>query len=125
MSLWQLGDTDSVSGETKITLNGITVTIEELFELLFKEGNTVDRLQNGTEIVLSEKNEYLTNAINGVSKIKNVSRHKVSKDKWEISVKGKESLYMTSDHSLIVYRDGELIECTPNEILKTDYLVIK
>lgn len=125
MSLWQRGDTDSVSGETKITLNGITVTIEELFELLFKEGNTVDRLQNGTEIVLSEKNEYLTNAINGVSKIKNVSRHKVSKDKWEISVKGKESLYMTSDHSLIVYRDGELIECTPNEILKTDYLVIK
>lgn len=106
-------------------MNGITVTIEELFELLFKEGNTVDRLQNGTEIVLSEKNEYLTNAINGVSKIKNVSRHKVSKDKWEISVKGKESLYMTSDHSLIVYRDGELIECTPNEILKTDYLVIK
>ena len=125
MSLWQLGDTDSVSGETKITLNGITVTIEELFELLFKEGNTVDRLQNGTEVVLSEKNEYLTNAINGVSKIKNVSRHKVSKNKWEISIKDKEPLYITEDHSIIVYREGELIECKASEILATDYLVTR
>ena len=101
------------------------MTIEELFELLFKEGNTVDRLQNGTEVVLSEKNEYLTPTINGNYKIKNVSRHKVSKNKWEISIKDKEPLYITEDHSIIVYRDGELIECKASEILATDYLVTR
>lgn len=100
------------------------MTIEELYELLFREGNIVDRLQNGTEVVLSEKNEYLTQTINGVSKIKNVSRHKVSKNKWGIYLKDKEPLYITEDHSIIVYRDGELIECKASEILATDCLVI-
>ena len=123
MSLWQLGDTDSVSANSKITLNGVKVTIEELYRLLFEEGNRVDKLNNGTEVVLSEKTEYLTPTINGNRKIKNVSRHKVSKNKWEIFIKDKEPLYITEDHSIIVYRDGELIECKASEILATDYLV--
>ena len=105
-------------------LNGIKVTIEELYRLLFEEGNKVDRLQNGTEVVLSEKTEYLTPTINGNRKIKNVSRHKVSKNRWEILIKDKEPLYITEDHSIIVYRDGELIECKPNEILETDCLIV-
>jgi hypothetical protein len=107
-----------------ITINGIKFSIEELYELLVKEGNTVDKLANGTEVVLSDCKEYLTVGINGNCKIKNVSRHRVSKDKWEVKIPGKDSLYMTSDHSIIVYRDGELIECKPNEILETDCLVV-
>jgi hypothetical protein len=109
----------------EITINGIKFTIEEIYNLLVQEGNQVDLLENGTEVVLSEKNDYLTDSINGLNKIKNVSRHKVTKDKWEIKVPGKSSLYITADHSIIVYRNGELIECKPYEILDTDYLVIK
>jgi DNA polymerase elongation subunit (family B) len=119
------GDTDSISGESKITINGIKFTIEELYNLLVKEGNQVDLLKNGTEVVLSEKTNYLTESINGLNTIKNVSRHKVSKGKWSVEIPGKETLYMTEDHSLIVYRDGELVECKPSEVLKSDYLVIK
>lgn len=119
------GDTDSVSGKSLITINGIKFTIEEIYNLLVKEGNQVDLLENGTEVVLSEKNDYLTDSINGLNKIKNVSRHKVTKDKWKIEIPDNDTLYITADHSIIVYRDGELIECKPHEILDTDYLVIK
>lgn len=118
------GDTDSISGESLITINGIKFSIAELYELLVKEGNVVDKLENGTEVVLSDCKEYLTTGINGNCRIKNVSRHRVSKDKWEVKIPGKDFLYMTSDHSIIVYRDGELIECKPNEILETDCLVV-
>lgn len=118
------GDTDSVSGESLITINGIKFSIEEIYKLLVQEGNTVDKLENGTEVVLSELNNYYTDGIAGNCKIKNVSRHRVTKDKWEVKIPGKDSLYMTSDHSIIVYRDGELIECKPYEVLDTDYLVI-
>jgi hypothetical protein len=92
---------------------------------LVQEGNQVDLLENGTEVVLSEKTNYLTDSINGLNKIKNVSRHKVTKDKWKIEIPDNDTLYITADHSIIVYRDGELIECKPYEILDTDYLVIK
>ena len=114
-----------LSDNKKITINGIKFTIEEIYNLLVEEDNQVDLLKNGTEVVLSEKNNYLTESINGLNTIKNVSRHKVSKGKWSVEIPGKETLYMTEDHSLIVYRDGELVECKPSEVLKSDYLVIK
>ena len=113
-----------LSANNLITINGIKFTIEEIYNLLVQEGNQVDLLENGTEVVLSEKNSYLIDSINGLNKIKNVSRHKVTKDKWKIEIPDNDTLYITADHSIIVYRDGELIECKPYEILDTDYLVV-
>lgn len=30
---------------------------------------------------------------------------------------------MTGDHSIMIYRDGQIIECKPGEIKETDYLL--
>ena len=40
-------------------------------------------------------------------------------------VPGKEKLMMTEDHSLIVVRDGKMIECKPLEVLDTDFIVVE
>ena len=76
--------------------------------------------ENGHEI-LSVDNEY-TYGLNGETKIKYVSRHCVSKDKWKITIDNNE-VEMTADHSVMVYRNGEIIECKPEDIKETDYLL--
>jgi intein/homing endonuclease len=80
-------------------------------------------LQNGTEVAIAN-NKIETRSINGLTNIKNVSRHKVSKHQYKISIENKDSLKITEDHSIMVYRDGEVIECKPNEIKNTDYLIV-
>ena len=110
----------------EIAINGIKFTIEEIYNKLVRNGNRVDKLKNGTEVVVLTNDNYLTDSISGdKTLIKNISRHKVTKDKWEITVPGFNTLLLTADHSIIVYRDGKLIECKPYEILESDYLVVK
>lgn len=107
-----------------ITMYGIKFTIEELFNQILKEGGTLDKLENGTEVAVA--NNYLnTPGIHGNTKIKNVSRHKVNKEKWIVKIPSKDPLILTGDHSIIVYRDGKLIECKAKEILPTDELIFK
>ena len=105
-------------------LEDIEITIEDLFNFILEQDKQLDKLENGTEVAICNETELITNNILSDTKIKNVSRHKVSKNKWEISIKDKEPLYITEDHSIIVYRDGELIECKASEILDSDYLVV-
>ena len=38
-------------------------------------------------------------------------------------MQGKDSLKITEDHSIMIYRDGQVIECKPNEIKNSDYLI--
>lgn len=118
------GDTDSCSKDSIIRINDFELTIEEFYNLLINEGNLVDKLRNGTEVVLADKQQYMMKSINGLTGIKNVSRHKITKDKWKVSIPNHTPLYITSDHSIIVYRNNKLIECKPEHILPTDKLVI-
>ena len=116
------GDTDSVAGDTKIFLNGPNVPIEEAFKKVANAGQ-VDRLENGTEVAVPTVDTFITRSLNGLDILRNISRHKVSKEMWTITIPNKKPLKMTEDHSVIVYRDGELIECKPKDIRKTDKLV--
>jgi DNA polymerase elongation subunit (family B) len=119
------GDTDSVSGYSKLIVNGKEYTIEKFFALLVLENNPVDILENGTQVVNVKNKKYLTQGLTGSKNIKNVSRHKVTKERWEVLIPGKERLSMTGDHSIIVYREGKIIECKPRDILPTDYLIVR
>jgi hypothetical protein len=116
------GDTDSVSENSKIFVNDKLVSIKDLFNEILNDGS-IDILQNGTEVAIAN-NKIETRSINGLTNIKNVSRHKVSKHQYKISIENKDSLKITEDHSIMVYRDGEVIECKPNEIKNTDYLIV-
>ena len=115
------GDTDSVIGSSIITVNN--ETIQDLFEK-YKDKVSKCVYENGMErLDIDQKNEY-TYSINGKTLINSISRHKVSKDKWKITIDNKE-VEMTSDHSIMVYRDGNVIECKPEDIKESDMLLIK
>ena len=118
------GDTDSFAYDTDITVNGKTISVGEFFHKLLMEGSKKEISKNGSEVLIPNK-VYITDSIYGKAVIKNVMRHNVSKDCWKLCVLDKKPLYVTNDHSVIVYRNGELIECKPNQILKTDKLVVK
>ena len=115
------GDTDSVFQNAKIIVNNSTKTIKDLFNDIINNGS-IDILFNGTEVAIPNS-KMITKSINGDTLIKNISRHKVSKGQYKISIKNKESLKITEDHSIMVYRDGKIIECKPNEIKLTDYII--
>lgn len=57
--------------------------------------------------------------------IKNISKHKVQKRIFEVKVPEKEPLKLTEDESLMVYRDGEIIECKPTELRNGDKLIVQ
>jgi DNA polymerase elongation subunit (family B) len=94
------GDTDSVSGESLITINGIKFSIEEIYELFnFKEFTTeFGKIKNIYKAKI--KTVYLVNKFTGV----------------------KEQIKLIDNH-LLVYREGEIIEISFDELRKTDKIV--
>ena len=111
------GDTDSVLSEVIVTIDN--KSIGELFDKYYEINEPIIK-ENGTEI-LNVDNEY-TYGLNGKSKIKYVSRHKVNKDKWKITIDNKD-VEITNDHSIMIYRDGKLIEVKAQDIKPTDMLL--
>lgn len=101
------------------------ISVEELYELLSNDASTsIDILENGTEVLLLNDKNIKCDSINGLTNIKNISRHKVTKDKWEVSV-GDKTIYTTCDHSIMVYRDGTILEVRPEDIKESDCLIVK
>ena len=94
------GDTDSISGESLITINGIKFSIEELYELFnFKEFTT----------------EF--------GKITNIYKAKIKTAYLVNKVTGKRESIKLIDNHLLVYREGEIIEISFDELRKTDKIV--
>lgn len=101
------------------------ISVEDLYEILSNDNNTdIDILENGTEVLVLNDKDVKSESINGLTNIKNISRHKVTKDKWKVSV-GDKTIYTTCDHSIMVYRDGNVVEVRPEDIKQTDCLIIK
>ena len=109
-----------------LTINKIDkISVEELYKLLMLEKDIqIDELENGTEVLVLNNKDVKSESINGLTNIKNISRHKVTKDRWKISVKDK-VIQTTGDHSIMVYRDGNVVEVRPEDIRQTDYLIVK
>ena len=109
-----------------LTINKIDkISVEELYNLLmFEKAIQIDELENGTEVLVLNDKDVKSESINGLTNIKNISRHKVTKDKWKVSV-GDKTIYTTCDHSIMVYRDGNVVEVRPEDIKQTDCLIIK
>ena len=119
------GDTDSVSKDTLISVNGMKMSIEDAFMLVKSEG-FIEKLQNGTEVAIPAKSINTGTLLLDNCKLKNISRHKVTKKRWKISVPGLDKpLYLTEDHSLIVKRNGEYCEVSPKDVKPTDILLVE
>lgn len=112
------GDTDS--GLFNVYINDKLEYIEDVFNKN-KTNDNILVLENGTEVLYPTQN-LMTKSLYGNTKIKNISRHKVTKDKWLISINGLNTLF-TKDHSIMIYRDGYVMKCKPEDIKETDYLI--
>lgn len=116
-------NTDSVQYDSKIKTENGEFTIEELFNK--NKNNNLKELQNGKLVV--ESNDKILNFKDDVIKyvpIKHIIKHKTSKKKYKLKTKSGKEIICTEDHSLIVFRNDKQIKVKPNEILKTDKILI-
>ena len=115
-------DTDSISADSVIDTSNGKLTIEELFTIsnhFDEEGKKEYGYNNNLKVRTYDpetKETYFEN-------IDYVYRHKVSKEQWEIEDESGNKICVTSDHSIMVERDGQLLECKPMDIRDTDLLI--
>lgn len=120
-------DTDSLISQDEIVHQNGRSSIEDFFnhcaETKFWSENTphgVKEYAYADEEVLS----YDPNTDQAVMKpISYVYRHKVSKPKWRITDQLGNSVTVTGDHSVMIMRDGKLIEAKPKDIIENDLLI--
>lgn len=113
---------DSVTGDTLIKTDSGEITIADLFR------------QTPEHSMIGEK-EYATwssakvigfNAYEDatvMSKISYIMRHKTKKKLYKITLENGKSVKVTEDHSIMVDRDGMLLEVKPTDILNTDLII--
>lgn len=117
-------NTDSVKADTIIhTLSG-DKTIEEFFNENY--ANNLFYTHNGHELVSTNDKvlNYDSNNKIEYGKVNYIMRHKVTKPKWRLKTKSGKEIFVTNDHSMIVFRDGQKLEVKPYEILPTDKVLI-
>ena len=94
------GDTDSVSGTSLITINGIKFTIEEIFNLFPVKNFTTE-----------------------FGKIQNVYKANIKTLNLIDKRTGKRETVKLINNHLLVYRNGEIIEIDFNDLKATDKIV--
>ncbi len=133
VSMTVAGDTDSVSGDTKVDIseNGSKQKIEisKLFtEAKYKNDDHVLHVSNGSEVIpgngilVRSYDKDLDMAV--YKPMKYIMRHKVSKARYRITTESGKSVIVTGDHSCIVLRNNELIDIKAKDINKeTDKII--
>lgn len=113
---------DSVTGDTKILTETGDVTIEALFNSC-ADHSTIGDKEYGVwcPSKVAGFNSYEDSA--SMSKISYVMRHKTKKKLYKINLKNGKNITVTEDHSVMVDRDGFLIEVKPTDILDTDLFI--
>lgn len=129
-SLVVAGDTDSVSGDTIIYVNGQQKTMADAWnDMKIANKDVALKLSNGHLLVVPNNNEMTRSYDPRIEKvvdtpIRYISRHTVRKQKWVLTTKSGKKVEVTNDHSLMVMRDGRLVEIKPYQINpKTDKVV--
>lgn len=113
---------DSVTGDTVIRTDSGNMTIEQLFHECVEH------------CIVGEKEYGLWSqstviGFNGhdmepvMSWIEAVMRHKTRKKLYRVTTANGKEVTVTEDHSLMIDRDGFLIECKPQEIQEGDNII--
>ena len=116
---------DSVDGNSlvNVELNGIKgiMLLEDLYDICRKRYGIIGIDNQGSEHImcpykiLNYKNGELT-----YSPVKDLISHTVTKPKWKLKTKSGKEIIVTSDHSLVVFRNNQQIVIKPNEIQSGD-----
>jgi len=122
------GDTDSVTKDSIITINGKNETIENWFDYLSdKHGVFTDK--NNKQIIKFNNDEYFSPCYNPEQKKKitkqvlTVYRHKVKKPLYKITLDNGKEVTVTEDHSLVVERNGKFITIKAAELSEKDIFI--
>ena len=113
---------DSVTGDTKILTDDGEITISQMFNQCL-EKSIVNEKEYGLwpQHRVLGFNAYEDNAV--ISVPSHVMRHKTKKKIYEIELENGKLVKVTEDHSIMVDRDGFLLEVKPTEIKETDQII--
>ena len=120
--VWDYGDTDSVEKDSLVYIDGKQDTIENFYNNL----NGIRTDNKGKEYLLLPTNTTSPCFVDGDVEHKLVShiyRHKVSKERWEITTTSGKKVVVTGDHSIMVLRNNILVEVKPKDILLSDKVI--
>nr|YP_007013563.1 putative intein [Aeromonas phage Aes508] len=115
----------SVVGDTIIDVSGKKMTIAEFYDStpdVFMRRN--DEARDWVKRV-GGKTSLSVNTYSGEVERKNINyimKHTVKKRMFKIKAGGKEVI-VTADHSVMVKRDGKIIDVKPTEMKQTDRVV--
>jgi DNA polymerase elongation subunit (family B) len=114
---------DSVTGDTVIRTDSGEMTIAQLFDECIEHAKTSDGKEYGlwSQSKVIGFNAYEMEPI--LRNIETVMRHKTKKKLYRITTETGKSVTVTEDHSLMIDRDGFLLEVKPTEISETDLII--
>lgn len=113
---------DSVVGDTMIRTDDGEITIEELFNQCL-DHCIVGAKEYGTQSFAKVVGFNSYEDEPRMSEISYVMRHKTKKKIYKIELQNGKEVKVTEDHSIMVDRDGFLLEVAPTEILDTDLII--
>lgn len=113
---------DSVTGDTMIRTDSGQVTIAELYaqcQQHERNGEKEYGVQSFAKVI--GFNAFEDSPV--MANIAYVMRHKTKKKLYKITLQNDKTVTVTEDHSVMVDRDGFLLEVKPTEILGTDLII--
>lgn len=115
-------DTDSETADTLHVTNRGVLTIERLFETCTEFWADGDKeYASDPELMVMTYDNVAGEPYLG--HINYIYRHRVSKDLYEITDTAGNVITVTEDHSVMVLRDGNLVEAKPADITDTDLVI--
>jgi len=122
-------DTDSVASDTIINSGKYgNITIEDWYILNQENGSAGDTLSGHESVKVCESDSILNWTSDlGLhqSNVTRIIRHRVSKERWQLTTSTGKKVIVTGDHSLVVFRDGKQIEVKAREIdPQTDLVLV-
>jgi DNA polymerase elongation subunit (family B) len=113
---------DSVTGDTMIRTDSGQTTIEKLYDQCQQHQRIGEKeygLQSFSKVI--GFNSFEDSPVLG--EIAYVMRHKTKKKLYKITLENGKSVTVTEDHSVMVDRDGFLLEVKPLDILPQDLII--
>jgi DNA polymerase elongation subunit (family B) len=117
------GDTDSVAGDSILKTSRGQISIEDLFLSASYVRNDGEKRHGFFDAPVECLTYDPHNKTAVYKRIREIYAHKTTKRRFKITDIHGNTLFVTSDHSCMIYRNDELIEVKPTEILAGDKLV--
>jgi hypothetical protein len=127
---YEIGDAiiygDSVAGDSIVRTSSGPMTISDLYDKIEKTAY----MENGKEYAIPTNENIqivgydIVNDKAIMTDFNFVMRHKTNKNKWEVITEDGKSVIVTDDHSIMVERNGNLIEVKPNDLVIGDFVIV-